>query len=370
MSEYQQYEFQALDRPLSSDDQTYLRSLSSRVKLTATTARFVYSFSDFRHQPETVLDRCFDLMLYMASFGVRQLMIRFPKALIKPAVFEPYCVPHLITVSTTAKSVILNINLCAEDYYIWIEDDEAWLSDLVALREELLQSDYRVLYLAWLKAGFAEDAAADPKELIEPPVPAGLKTLTPALKSFVDLFKVDPDLIAAAAQVSPMAKKSKEPVEDWIAELSETERNHYLVRVAQGETHVGVELMQHLRKRFGKTDPSPSSNAGRSLAALMEIAEENKQQRRAQEKQAAAVARRKYLEAIAPKSNALWQEVFKLVELKQAQSYDKAIALLKDLRDLAKYQENLPAFHESIRQMQSKYSNRPGLLQRLQKANL
>jgi hypothetical protein len=97
MSEHQYYEFQSLDQPLSSADQTYLRGLSSRVSLTATSASFVYNYGDFHGDPEKVLDRCFDLMLYVANFGTRQLMFHFPKKLIDPAVFEPYCVRHCIS---------------------------------------------------------------------------------------------------------------------------------------------------------------------------------------------------------------------------------------------------------------------------------
>jgi hypothetical protein len=36
MSEYQYYEFQAIDRPLSRQDREVLRSLSSRARITAT----------------------------------------------------------------------------------------------------------------------------------------------------------------------------------------------------------------------------------------------------------------------------------------------------------------------------------------------
>ncbi|MEM9161703.1 MAG: hypothetical protein AAGC54_01370 [Cyanobacteria bacterium P01_F01_bin.4] len=56
MSEYQLYEFQALDQALTDADLTYLQSLSSRVELTATSARFNYSYSDFRGDPVKVLE--------------------------------------------------------------------------------------------------------------------------------------------------------------------------------------------------------------------------------------------------------------------------------------------------------------------------
>ncbi len=42
MSEYQYYEFQAIDRPLTEEQQAYMRSLSSRVELTPTQAVFTY----------------------------------------------------------------------------------------------------------------------------------------------------------------------------------------------------------------------------------------------------------------------------------------------------------------------------------------
>lgn len=56
MSEYQFYEFQAIDRPLSPEEREYVQSLSSRVKLTATNAQFLYNYGDFRGEPEKLLD--------------------------------------------------------------------------------------------------------------------------------------------------------------------------------------------------------------------------------------------------------------------------------------------------------------------------
>ena len=79
MSEYQYYEFQALDRPLTASEQAYISSLPSRVHLSATNAIFTYSYGDFRGEPKEVLEKCFDIMLYMANWGTRQLMLRFPK---------------------------------------------------------------------------------------------------------------------------------------------------------------------------------------------------------------------------------------------------------------------------------------------------
>ena len=53
MSEYQYYEFLALDKPLTNEQRAELRKLSSRAEITAT--RFVneYNYGDFRGNPRS-----------------------------------------------------------------------------------------------------------------------------------------------------------------------------------------------------------------------------------------------------------------------------------------------------------------------------
>src|SRR3982074_780100 len=82
MSEYQYYEFLAIDRPLSEADRKALRALSSRARITATSFTNSYDWGDFRGDPAQLLDRWFDLHLYQATWGSRRLMIRLPKRLV------------------------------------------------------------------------------------------------------------------------------------------------------------------------------------------------------------------------------------------------------------------------------------------------
>jgi hypothetical protein len=369
MSEYQFYEFQAIDRPLSPEDQKYVHSLSSRVKLTATNAQFLYNYGDFRSKPEDLLDRCFDLHVYVANFGVRTLMIRFPKSLVDPKLLEPYCVEDCISTKITKKSTILEISIVQEDYYGWLEE-ETYAAGLLPLREALLNGDLRLLYLAWLAAGFAEEAPNAPEEMVEPPVPPNLQKFSPALQAFADLFQIDPDLIAAAAIASTAAQEVVEPIADWIAALPEADRNAYLIRVAQGESHVGAELMQQLRKKFSKTSKAKLKSPGRTLAELITIAEKERKIRENKATKASANARQKYLKTIAPRADAIWQEALQLIELKQAQPYAEAVNHLVNLRDLAVSQGKLAEFQTRIASLQKRYATRSGLLTRLQKAGL
>jgi DNA-directed RNA polymerase specialized sigma24 family protein len=106
--------------------------------------------------------------------------------------------------------------------------------------------------LFWLRsaaerAGWTDDdEEAEP--LVEPPVPPGLGQLDPALQAFAEFFEVDEDLIAAAAEASLNVQATDEPLERWVRLLPEDERNAFLLRVARGESHVGIELLQRLRE--------------------------------------------------------------------------------------------------------------------------
>jgi hypothetical protein len=82
MSEYQYYEFRTVDRILTAKEQTQIKKLSSRVQLTSTQATFVYSYGDFRGDPEQILTDYFDIMFYVASWSSWRLMFRFPKAIV------------------------------------------------------------------------------------------------------------------------------------------------------------------------------------------------------------------------------------------------------------------------------------------------
>src|ERR1700733_14715769 len=82
MSEYQYYEFQAIDRPLDEADREALRALSSRAKITATSFANGYNFGDFRGDPAKLMEHWFDLHVYYGQWGSPRLMIRWPARLI------------------------------------------------------------------------------------------------------------------------------------------------------------------------------------------------------------------------------------------------------------------------------------------------
>ena len=205
MSEYQHYEWQTVDRLLTEVEQEAVGRLSSHIEVSSSRAVVTSSWGDFKHDPRQVLARFFDAHLYTANWGSRRLMFRFPTELLNRETIEPHCVPDRIMFKTVGGFDILDMDLSEEEGGSWVEG-EGSLSGLLPLRNDILQGDHRSLYLAWLKAkSLTGDAPlrgrkSTASEPLEPPIPPGLKQLSPALKGFLEQFDVPPCLVEAAEE--------------------------------------------------------------------------------------------------------------------------------------------------------------------------
>ena len=306
MSEYQYYEFYALDQPLSEKAQDDIRSLSRRVTLTPTHAIFVYNYGDFPADPLEILHKHFDAMLYVSNWGARQLAWRFPRNLVEAAVLAPYCVPERIRTEVTRQHLILDMALHEEGGGEWM-DGEGWLAALAPLRQDMLRGDWRGLYLAWLKAASLE---AEDEEQLEPPVPANLQHLSGPLKSFCKFFDLDDDLLAVAAEASAMEQDTTElDLEAALGRLSDQERHAFLLRVARGEPHVDVHLLRTLCQRMREPHEAAVAVAPRrSIASLRSAAQERARRRLARQQREAEKARSRKLEALARQEPQTWEQ--------------------------------------------------------------
>jgi hypothetical protein len=92
VSEYQYYEFLAIDRPLDAAEQAQVRSLSSRARISATSFVNEYHWGDFRGDPNRLVERYYAAHLYVANWGTHRLMLRLPGELLDLDVVEDYCV--------------------------------------------------------------------------------------------------------------------------------------------------------------------------------------------------------------------------------------------------------------------------------------
>ncbi len=203
MSEYQYYEFLALDRPLTDKQLMELRELSARAEISAT--RFVneYHWGNFRGDPRTMMERYFDAFLYLANWGTRQLMFRVPREALDPEIAGSYCYTDAASLLETKGHLIISLYADRDPDDYW-EEAAGRLAAMVQARSDLAAGDLRLLYLGWLLAVQSDDVDdAD----TEPPVPAGLGKLSAPLRAVADFLDIDQDLLAAAAEASPDARK-------------------------------------------------------------------------------------------------------------------------------------------------------------------
>jgi hypothetical protein len=195
MSEYQYYEFQAIDRPLTKREQRKLRGYSTRATITST--RFVneYHWGDFKGDPAEWMEKHFDAFLYLANWGSRQLTLRIPEKFLSLKTAKSYCDGNAASARAKGKFIILDFHSHDEDGG-WEEDGAGWLTSLKTLRSMIINGDRRALYLARLLNVQAGEVG---KGAHEPPCPSGLRRLSAPLKAFAEFMRIDSDKIAAAA---------------------------------------------------------------------------------------------------------------------------------------------------------------------------
>ncbi|HEY5985009.1 MAG TPA: hypothetical protein VIV12_01315 [Streptosporangiaceae bacterium] len=90
MSEYQSYEFVALDRRLTAAEMAELRSISTRAEITPTRFWNEYQWGDLKADPAKLLARYFDVHVYFANWGTRRLMFRLPITAVDVTALQPY----------------------------------------------------------------------------------------------------------------------------------------------------------------------------------------------------------------------------------------------------------------------------------------
>jgi hypothetical protein len=281
MSEYQYYEFLAVDRPLTDVQQAEVRMLSSRAHITATSFTNEYHWGDFGGDPRRMMELYYDAHLYLANWGTRRLMLRLPQHLLGLDAVAPYQVDDLVEAWTAGEHLIVDLSSEDEEGE-WHDDMEMPLSALVGVRTELAGGDLRPLYLAWLAAfgTWERDEDAFDYEMqdeLEPPVPPGLGALSGPQRALADFLRLDPDLLAVAAEASPAAAPDHDDPRElarWVAALAEGEKNALLQRVAQGDgTRVHLELLRGFRGEPKLDGRVPR----RTVAELLDAAAEHRQ---------------------------------------------------------------------------------------------
>ena len=381
MSEYQSYEFQTIDRPLTEREMRELRSCSTRARITPTSFVNEYAWGNFKGDQDAWMEKYFDAFLYLANRGTHVFKLRLPARLLDGKTARLYCAGERASVREKNGKVILTFVSEDEEGGDWVEGD-GHLSSLISVRAELARGDLRGLYLGWLLC--AQRGDIDDDEL-EPPVPAGLAQLSPSLESLVEFLRIDTDLVGVAATTSPplvRAEPRPAEVQEWLAKLPVAEKDAILARLIVGnDAALANELVQRMRRERGGDQGAGKTVAKRrTVAELLRAAEkaagewrriagEKAAREKARREREAALARAKHLDQLAGKEPVLWDKVEGLVATRQPKSYQRAVELLVDLRDLAARQ-NGSDFRQRVEELRTAHARKPTLIDRLHKARL
>jgi hypothetical protein len=328
MSEYQYYDFRAIDRPLSSAQRAALGKISTRAEISSTRFTNFYTFGDFRGNPVSLVERYFDAFLYLANWGTRELMFRVPLGQATAArVLRCYLSTRFQTSAwfRVGRSHLILGFFSDEEEEDWESDGEGELASIVPVRSHLLTGSLRVLYLGWLLRVQVGEVG---EELAEPEVPAGLARLSGGETALVEFLRIDPDLIAAAAQ-RPSGAGAKARTAGQLLSIAKARRQEAEQRAVQK-------------------------------------AEREKEKREAAE----ASIRARHLQRISAREADAWREVELLVESRKPTAYDQAVLLLRDLREICDTTGRSPKLRTFVDGLRQQHAAKVSFLKRLDRAEV
>ncbi len=367
MSEYQYYEFLAIDRPIDRAGQDALRSISSRARITATSFTNHYDWGDFGGDPRRLVEQWFDLHLYLANWGDRRLMMRLPARLLDRGKLTAFLAGvDWVEVWTSGESLIVDIAPEHEAPDYWDEDGSGWLTGLAPLRADILSGDLRVFYLLWLMAVEYQLVADDELE----PLP-GIGPLTGPLEAFAAFFDLDMDLVTAAAELAGDAvSASSSDLHETVAALPRDEMLELLLRVVDGDPHVAAELRHKARE--SRTSSTERRTVAQLRVRAQQVGQERQQaelERREAERlrqvKEAEEARDARLIALRQRGEGVWPELEAEIERRNAPGYDRAASLLLDLEALAERDGGQLEFGRRLASIRLRHANKGKFIERL-----
>jgi hypothetical protein len=119
------------------------------------------------------------------------------------------------------------------------------------------------------------------------------------LKSLIELFDIDKDILGVAIKAS--CREEDEPelnFEASIQHLLEIEKNDFLVRLAKGEPLLSAKLLKRLKELSKPSGQVPSKVSDRTIGNILREAERLKKRRKEAERRKREVDRLKWMKMI------------------------------------------------------------------------
>jgi len=380
MSEYQYYEFLAIDRFLTEEEMAELRALSTRATITPVRFTNEYNWGDFKGNPDKLMQRYFDAHVYVANWMTAIFMVRLPMEALSREAAKAAAVPYLLDIKPAKSHWIITWSLEESENYdrFGMEDGRDWMARLAPVRDELLRGDLRSLYIGWLPVVAGEMMDDDETE---PFAVSGLPNLTAAQQALAEFLEVDPDILAGAGMGSPAAKEtevSRREMEKWIDALPRDEVHSILRQLLEGK---GQQAERSIRNRFaswrrglqtGDTD-APRRTVGelRQNAEKARLIRLKKQKRDRKQWEIKRREKRKtYLKNLSSDFPKAWASVKEPVERGSGRGYDEACRILVDIAEAYDLFATKKQFQQELNKFMAGHLRRKALIQRLVKAGI
>lgn len=384
MTEYQHYQFIS-DEPLSDRQLAEIRALTTRARLTRHSLVNTYDWGDFKGDPEALVSSHYDGHLYFANWNTRRVILRWSAADLSRDTAQAYCIADsavswesgasvLITLESDPEDSVEDFNALFDEQTGRIDSSERWLFSIARARPLVADGDLRLLYLAWLLC-LHNGELVDTD--LEPPVPPGLADLPEPLADLATFLRIDPDLIAAAAERSslPPFRSSIADCQAWIHSLDPAEKDRFLTDLLHAQ---GDRALANLRRRFldaqwvrgGSHKPRtvgelralvPARAAART--ACEELAEEEARLRKEQKRREAQDRR---LAVLQQDPEAAWRRVDDLLAIRGTRHYREVVRLLGDLGALADREGTSGVFAQRYSRFISGHRTKKALLRNLE----
>ena len=380
MSEYQFYEFLAMERQLTSEEMSALRSISSRAHITPVSLTNVYNFGDFKGDPTELVRKYFDAHVYMANWGSAVFMLNLPLKTLARETAERVQSEDFLEFKATRDHWVIIWSLDEpEDLERFAMDDgTGWMKRLAPIREELLRGDLRSLYIGWL-AAVSQDMIDD--EELEPLSLEGLGSLTPAQQALAEFLEVDPDVLTGAGMDSPDSGEpgqQKEMMDEWLNTLSQEESLAFLRLLLAGQ---GQQAERELKNQYYSWLRSlPNENTGKALRTAEEIREnaasaqklrlEKEHQERKRQEEKRRQKRQAQLQELALDPSRVWKAIQSTVARGSGLAYQEACQALVDLSEAYASYGDPETFQQELNQFMKDHMRRKAFIKRLIQAGL
>jgi hypothetical protein len=345
-----------------------LRSISSRARITATSFTNHYEWGDLKGDPRKFMEQWFDLHLYFTNWGgARRLMIKLPARRLDRGALARF-LPEVdwVKVWASGDDLVVDIFLDESEAQEDWDDGSGWLAAVAPLREDLLSGDLRMFYLLWLTAVRDQLVADDEVE----PLP-GLGPLSAPLEALAEFFGMAPDLVQAAAERDEdIPAMSKDGLREVLAAIPERQKTELLLRVVEGDAHVGAELRSGAREKCPvsttrRTAGELRIRAGEIAGARDRAAAERRATERRRQAEQAARERRARLAALRQRGASIWREIEDEIERRNAQGYGRALGLLSDLYALAAEEGSRSDFDRRLAAIRVRHAKKGRFIERL-----